>query len=96
MEYREDLEYYYEDGYGFPINYVQACPPVQDVYEHFRLILLSLIDWNSLLNVSFILNFLGRSSKKFPVDQKECSISLILEPFWKVYLNNIKTFLYYF
>lgn len=47
MEYREDLEYYYEDGYGFPINYVQACPPVQDVYEHFRLILLSLIDWNS-------------------------------------------------
>ena len=40
LEYREDLEYYYEDGYGFPINYVQACPPVKDVYDNFRYFLL--------------------------------------------------------
>ena len=35
MEYREDLEYFYEDGYGHSINYVQACPIVKDVVDHF-------------------------------------------------------------
>jgi len=36
LEFREDLEYYYEDGYGFPINYEQACPPVKDLYDQFK------------------------------------------------------------
>jgi hypothetical protein len=35
LEYREDLEYFYEDGYGHSINYVQACPIVKDVVDHF-------------------------------------------------------------
>jgi multiple inositol-polyphosphate phosphatase/2,3-bisphosphoglycerate 3-phosphatase len=36
LEFREDLEYYYEDGYGYPINYEQACPPVKDLYDQFK------------------------------------------------------------
>lgn len=36
IEYDEDLEYYWTDGYGFPINYEQACPPVKDFLDHFR------------------------------------------------------------
>ena len=36
LEYREDLEYYYEDGYGFQINYEQACPPVKDILDNFK------------------------------------------------------------
>ena len=35
LEYREDLEYFYEDGYGNEINYVQACPVVKDIVDHF-------------------------------------------------------------
>lgn len=37
LEYREDLEYFYEDGYGYEINYEQACTPLKDVFENFRL-----------------------------------------------------------
>ncbi|KAK4014322.1 hypothetical protein OUZ56_026848 [Daphnia magna] len=36
LEYREDLEFYYENGYGFPINYEQACVPLKDVHDSFR------------------------------------------------------------
>lgn len=36
MEYDEDLDYYWIDGYGFTINYEQACPPVKDFLDHFR------------------------------------------------------------
>lgn len=36
MEYDEDLDYYWIDGYGFSINYEQACPPVKDFLDHFR------------------------------------------------------------
>ena len=36
MEYREDLEYYYEDGYGYEINYKQACPIIKDVHDRFK------------------------------------------------------------
>lgn len=36
MEYDEDLDYYWTDGYGYPINYEQACPPVKDFLDHFR------------------------------------------------------------
>ncbi|XP_071450920.1 multiple inositol polyphosphate phosphatase 1 isoform X2 [Hetaerina americana] len=36
MEYNEDLEYYWIDGYGFEINYKQACPPLKDLLDRFR------------------------------------------------------------
>lgn len=36
MEYDEDLDYYWTDGYGYKINYEQACPPVKDFLDHFR------------------------------------------------------------
>lgn len=36
MEYWHDLQYYYEDGYGHTINYQSACPPLQDLIQHFR------------------------------------------------------------
>lgn len=36
LEYWEDLLYYYEDGYGHAINYESACPPIQDLVQHFR------------------------------------------------------------
>lgn len=36
MEYREDLDYYYQDGYGYEINYEQACPIIKDVHDRFR------------------------------------------------------------
>ncbi|XP_069949145.1 multiple inositol polyphosphate phosphatase 1-like isoform X2 [Cherax quadricarinatus] len=35
MEYWEDLYYYYTNGYAYPINYEMACPPVQDLIQHF-------------------------------------------------------------
>lgn len=37
MEYREDLEYFYEDGYGYSINYEQACTPLKHIIENFGL-----------------------------------------------------------
>ncbi|XP_046397097.1 multiple inositol polyphosphate phosphatase 1 [Ischnura elegans] len=36
MEYNEDLEYYWIDGYGYEINYKQACPPLKDLLDRFR------------------------------------------------------------
>jgi len=36
IEYREDLDYYYEDGYGHEINYQQACPMIKDVHDRFQ------------------------------------------------------------
>jgi hypothetical protein len=35
MAYREDLEYFYQDGYGHEINYLQATPPFQDLVSLF-------------------------------------------------------------
>jgi len=35
MEYREDLEYYWVDGYGFPITAQSACVLIQDVFHKF-------------------------------------------------------------
>ncbi|XP_032795585.1 multiple inositol polyphosphate phosphatase 1 [Daphnia magna] len=35
LEYREDLEYFYEDGYGYSINYEQACTPLKHIIENF-------------------------------------------------------------
>ena len=35
MTFREDLEYFYEDSYGYEINYKQACIMIKDVMEKF-------------------------------------------------------------
>lgn len=34
MEFLEDLDYYYVDGYGFEITHKQACPAMKDMFEH--------------------------------------------------------------
>lgn len=34
LEYAEDLEYYYIDGYGHKLNYEQACPLVGDMLQN--------------------------------------------------------------
>ena len=36
LEYREDLEYYWQDGYGYNINTEQGCVLVRDAVENFR------------------------------------------------------------
>ena len=41
LEYREDLEYFYEDGYGYPINYQQACTPLKNLFDNFEFVLFS-------------------------------------------------------
>ncbi|KAK8738011.1 hypothetical protein OTU49_004346 [Cherax quadricarinatus] len=35
LEYWQDISYYYTNGYGHAINYEMACPPIQDLIEHF-------------------------------------------------------------
>lgn len=35
LEYHQDLDYYWIDGYGYEINYKQACPAVNDLINHF-------------------------------------------------------------
>ena len=36
MEYREDLKYYWKDGYGFKINTQQGCVLIKDAVDNFR------------------------------------------------------------
>jgi len=36
LEYLNDLESYYQDGYGYNINVEQACNPVVDLYNYFK------------------------------------------------------------
>jgi len=36
LEYTRDLKHYYKDGYGFDINWMEACLPVVDVYNYFK------------------------------------------------------------
>ncbi|CAB3359944.1 Hypothetical predicted protein [Cloeon dipterum] len=36
LEYSSELKYYWTDGYGYELNYKQACPLVQDMLEHFK------------------------------------------------------------
>lgn len=36
LEYAEDLEYYWKDGYGFEITHSQACPAIKDLVDHLR------------------------------------------------------------
>ena len=40
LEYIDDLLYYYKDGYGYDINWMQACNPVVDVATYFNSIVL--------------------------------------------------------
>lgn len=35
LEYAEDLDNYWIDGYGYEINYKQACPPIKDMFSFF-------------------------------------------------------------
>ena len=37
LEFAEDLEYYWKDGYGFEITHSQACPAIRDLVDHLRL-----------------------------------------------------------
>jgi len=81
LEYREDLEYFYEDGYGYQINYEQACVPLKNIFDNFRL---------GNVRCSIILTFLmfsisdNRLKKVVFPDQKDFFISLILELYSKV------------
>lgn len=36
LEYRQDVEYYWIDGYGFKLTYEQACPTIEDIVTKFR------------------------------------------------------------
>ena len=36
LEYREDLEYYWQDGHGYKINSEQACVLAKDAVDNFR------------------------------------------------------------
>ncbi|KAK3930957.1 Multiple inositol polyphosphate phosphatase 1 [Frankliniella fusca] len=35
LEYAEDLDYYWIDGYGHAINHQQACPTIKDMFSFF-------------------------------------------------------------
>ncbi|XP_011642707.1 multiple inositol polyphosphate phosphatase 1 isoform X1 [Pogonomyrmex barbatus] len=35
FEYAEDLEFYWIDGYGYPLTYEQACPALKDMFDSF-------------------------------------------------------------
>ena len=36
LEYREDLEYFWQDGYGYDINTRAGCVLMKDVFENFQ------------------------------------------------------------
>jgi multiple inositol-polyphosphate phosphatase/2,3-bisphosphoglycerate 3-phosphatase len=36
LEYYEDLDHYWSDGFGYEITYKQACPPVKDFVDSFQ------------------------------------------------------------
>lgn len=35
LEFADDLEYYWIDGYGYSVNYLQACAALQDMFSFF-------------------------------------------------------------
>lgn len=37
LEFAEDLEYYWNDGYGYNLTYEIACPAIADMFESIRL-----------------------------------------------------------
>lgn len=36
LEFAEDLEYYWKDGYGHELTHNQACPAIKDMIDHLR------------------------------------------------------------
>lgn len=36
LEYSEDVLYYWKEGFGYPINYEQACPILADIFNNFN------------------------------------------------------------
>jgi len=40
LEFSEDLEYYYVDGYGYNLTYEIACPAIRDLLLHFQYVFL--------------------------------------------------------
>jgi len=36
MEYHQDIEYYWIDGYGYELTYKQACEPIKDIIKNFK------------------------------------------------------------
>ena len=36
LEYREDLEYFWQDGYGYDVNSRPGCVLMKDVFENFE------------------------------------------------------------
>jgi len=36
MQYRQDIEYYWVDGYGYELTYKQACPAIIDMIDHIK------------------------------------------------------------
>lgn len=36
LEFAEDLEYYWKDGYGYDITHTQACPAIKDMVDHLK------------------------------------------------------------
>lgn len=37
LEFAEDLEYYWKDGYGHELTHKQACPAVKDMIDHLEI-----------------------------------------------------------
>ncbi|KAK7051127.1 PHOsphatase [Halocaridina rubra] len=59
MEYCEDLEYYYESGYGHVINYESACPMMKDLLLH----LSNAVDGRSVPSSTFYFGHSGALQK---------------------------------
>jgi multiple inositol-polyphosphate phosphatase/2,3-bisphosphoglycerate 3-phosphatase len=36
MQYRQDIEYYWVDGYGHELTYKQACPAIKDLVNYLQ------------------------------------------------------------
>lgn len=36
LEYRQDIEYYWIDGYGYKLTYQIACPTIEDIVQKIR------------------------------------------------------------
>lgn len=69
MQYRQDLEYYWIDGYGFELTYKQACPAVKDMMEHFQYVHYLKSGFSSGLNlIDYDIIYSIRSKIDYPDD----------------------------
>lgn len=58
LEYIRDLKHYYKDGYGFDIDWMQACNPIVDVFNYFKYYLIlnsNRLNLNDLTKVGVVL-----------------------------------------